>query len=72
MKGLSDKTTSDGLQSYMEVVSDAEVLSIEFGQEGSALVTFNETYGKLVEFSLLKFMFGLFTSKLLPHSHRPY
>ena len=48
MKGLSKKTTSDGLQSYMEVVSGVDVLSIEFGQEGSALVTFNETCGKLV------------------------
>ncbi|KAL9972377.1 hypothetical protein ACROYT_G018663 [Oculina patagonica] len=44
VKGLSDKTTSDGLQYYMEVVSGVEVLSIEFGQEGCALVTFNETY----------------------------
>lgn len=48
VKGLSDKTTSDGLQSYMEVVSGLEVLSTEFGQEGCALVTFNETYGKFV------------------------
>lgn len=46
VKGLSDKTTSDGLHSYMEVVSGVEVLSIEFGQQGSAAVTFNETYGK--------------------------
>ena len=48
VKGLSDKTTPAGLQSYMEVVSGVEVLSIEFGQEGSALVTFNKTYGKFV------------------------
>ncbi|KAL9972369.1 hypothetical protein ACROYT_G018654 [Oculina patagonica] len=45
VKGLSDKTTSDGLQCYMEVVSRLEVLSIEFGEQGCALVTFNETYG---------------------------
>ena len=48
MKGLSDKTTSDGLQSYMEVVSRLEVISIEFGQEGCAQVTFNKAYGKFV------------------------
>ena len=46
VKGLSDKTTRDGLQSYMEVVSGVEVLSIEFGLQGSAAVTFDETYGK--------------------------
>ena len=47
VKGLSDKTTRDGLQSYMEVVSGVEVLSIEYGQQGCAAVTFDETYGKL-------------------------
>ena len=46
VKGLSDKTTRDGLQSYMEVVSGVEVLSIAFGQQGSAAVTFDETYSK--------------------------
>ena len=46
VKGLSDKTTRDGLQSYMEVVSGVEVLSIEFGEQGSAAVTFDKTYGK--------------------------
>ena len=46
VKGLSDRTTRDGLQSYMEVVSGAEVLSIDFGQQGSAAVTFDETFGK--------------------------
>jgi len=30
----------------MEVVSGVEVLSIEFGEQGSAAVTFNKTYGK--------------------------
>ncbi len=48
VKGLSDRTTLDGLQCYMEVVSRLEVLSIEFGEQGCALVTFNETYGKFV------------------------
>ncbi len=48
VKGLSDKTTSDGLKSYMEVVSGVEVLSIEFGQEGCALVVFSEAYGKIL------------------------
>ena len=46
VKGLSDKTTRDGLQSYMEVVGGVEVLFIEFGLQGSAAVTFDETYGK--------------------------
>ena len=46
VKGLSDKTTRDGLQSYMEVVSRVEVLSIEFGEQGSAAVIFGKTYGK--------------------------
>ena len=46
VKGQSDKTTRHGLQSYMEVVSGVEALSIEFGQQGSAAVTFDETYSK--------------------------
>ena len=54
IKGLSDKTTSDGLQCYMEVVSGGEVLSIEFGKEGCALVTFKENYGKFVIFFSLE------------------
>lgn len=47
VKGLSEKTTSDGLRDYMEVVSGVDVLAVEFGEQGRALVTFNETYGKL-------------------------
>lgn len=47
VKGLSDKTTSDALQSYMEVVSGVDVLTAEFGDEACAIVTFNEDYGKL-------------------------
>ena len=47
VKGLSEKTTSDGLASYMEVVSGLEVSCIEFGQQGCALVTFSDAYGKL-------------------------
>jgi len=46
VKGLSDKTTRDGLKCYMEVVSELEVLSIEFGQPGSAAVTFDVSYGR--------------------------
>lgn len=46
MKGLSDKTTKDALQSYMEVVSGVEVLTVEFGDQGCALVRFSEAYGK--------------------------
>ena len=46
MQGLSDKTTSDALQSYMEVVSGVDVLNAEFGNETCAIVTFNEDYGK--------------------------
>ncbi|KAJ7385194.1 hypothetical protein OS493_017571 [Desmophyllum pertusum] len=44
VKGLSEKTTSDGLRDYMEVVSGVDVLAVEFGEQGRALVTFNETY----------------------------
>ena len=47
MKGLSEKTTRDGLQCYLEVVSGLEVSDIEFGIQGSALVTFSKVYGKL-------------------------
>ena len=47
VKGLSEKTTSDGLTSYMEVVSGLEVSGIEFGDQGCALVTFSNAYGKL-------------------------
>ena len=46
VKGLSDETSRDGLQCYMELVSGVDVLSIEFGQQGSAAVTFDETYSK--------------------------
>ena len=46
VKGLSEKTTRDGLQCYMELVSGVKVLSIEFGEQGSAAVTFDETYSK--------------------------
>ena len=60
VKGLSDKTTLDGLGCYMEVVSGSEVLSIEFGKEECALVTFKENYGKFVCFLRSKCMFGLF------------
>ena len=46
VKGLSEKTTKDGLASYVEVVSGLEVSDIEFGEQGCALVIFSETYGK--------------------------
>ena len=47
MKGLSEKTTQDGLISYMEVISKfQEVSDVEFGEQGCALVTFSEEYGK--------------------------
>lgn len=45
--GLSEKTTRDGLLSYLEVVSGLEVSDIEFGVQGSTLVTFSKEYGKL-------------------------
>ncbi|XP_022795893.1 poly [ADP-ribose] polymerase 14-like [Stylophora pistillata] len=44
VKGLSDKTTSDALQSYMEVVSGVDVLTAELGGEACAIVTFDEYY----------------------------
>ena len=46
VKGLSDKTTQDAFQCYMEVVSGVDVLKVEFGGEACAVVTFNEAYGK--------------------------
>ena len=46
VKGLSDKTTPDGLQSYMEVASGLEVLATDFGEHCCALVTFSDTYSK--------------------------
>ena len=46
VKGLSEKTTADGLQSYMEVASGLEVSKVDFGQEGCALMTFGDAYGK--------------------------
>ena len=46
VKGLSDKTTQDAFQSYMEVVSGVDVLKVECGGEECAVVTFNEAYGK--------------------------
>lgn len=47
VKGLSEKTTRDGLISYMEVISEfQEVSDVEFGEQGCALVTFSEEYGK--------------------------
>ena len=47
MKGLSEKTTRDGLISYMEVISKfQEVSDVEFDEQGCALVTFKDEYGK--------------------------
>ena len=48
VKGLSEKTTSDGLESFMEVASGLEVSHIQFGEQGYALVVFKETYSTLV------------------------
>ena len=49
MKGLSKKTTRDGLQLFMEVVSGLEVSDIQFGgEQDCALVVFRETYSMLV------------------------
>ena len=47
VKGLSEDTTRDALVSYMEVVSGLEVLDVEFGEQGCALISFAESYGKL-------------------------
>lgn len=47
VKGLSEATTRDALASYMEVVSGLEVLQVEFGEQGCALITFAESYSKL-------------------------
>ena len=48
VKGLSEKTTRDGLESFMEVASGLEVSDIQFGEQGCALVEFKETYSTLV------------------------
>ena len=48
VKGLSKKTTRDGLQLFMEVASGLEVSDIQFGEQGCALVEFKETYSTLV------------------------
>ena len=48
MKGLSEKTTRDGVESFMEVASGLEVSDIQFGEQGCALVEFKETYSTLV------------------------
>ena len=48
MKGLSEKTTRDGLESFMEVASGLEVSDIQFGEQGCALVVFKEAYSTLV------------------------
>ena len=48
VKGLNEKTTRDGLESFMEVASGLEVSDIQFGEQGCALVEFKETYSTLV------------------------
>ena len=48
VKGLSKKTTRDGLESFMEVASGLEVSDIQFGEQGCALVLFQDTYSTLV------------------------
>ena len=49
VKGLSKKTTRDGLQLFMEVASGLEVSDIQFGgEQDCALVVFRETYSMLV------------------------
>ena len=48
VKGLSEKTTSDGLEAFMEVASGLEVSDIQFGEQSCALVVFKETYSTLV------------------------
>ena len=48
VKGLSEKTTRDGLESFMEVASGLEVSDIQFGEQGCALVVLKEAYSTLV------------------------
>ena len=48
VKSLSEKTTRDGLESFMEVASGLEVSDIQFGEQGCALVEFKETYSTIV------------------------
>lgn len=47
--GLSDRTSKDGLMSFMEVASDEEVKSMLFGEHSNVMVTFEHPPGmKLV------------------------
>ena len=48
VKGLNEKTTRDGLESFMEVASGLEVSDIQFGEQGCALVVLKEAYSTLV------------------------
>lgn len=59
VKGLSEETTRDALVSYMEVVSGVEVSDIEFGEHGSSLISFANSYGKLSSFSLKCFTISM-------------
>ena len=45
IKGLSDKTTADGLMSFMKVASGLDVLNVDFGTQNNAVVTFDGTPG---------------------------
>ena len=65
VKGLSEETTRDALVSYMEVVSGVEVSDIEFGEHGSSLISFANSYGKLSSFSLKCFAISVIFSFLL-------
>ena len=43
IKGLSEKTTADGLLSFMEVASGLDVLNVDFDTQNNAVVTFEGT-----------------------------
>ena len=62
MKGLSEKTTSDGIQCYMELISGVDVLTVVFGEQGCALLTFNETLSKFNLFFVFKFKYNFFST----------
>jgi hypothetical protein len=64
--GVSEKTTKDGLISYLEVVSGEEVVSIVFGSNSNVMVTFIDPPGDLHQFKFL-FVRHTFHSLLIGH-----
>ena len=67
IKGLSEKTTADGLMSFMEVASGLDVLNVDFGTQNNAVVTFEGMPGNKL-FPFCKFSRLKMTLKLWAES----